>query len=380
MRFTFLAVAIGALLLAPAGVLGQFGAPAGPAIPAEPPAAPTGPDRPLSLMGRLFINGAPVRDTVIEVRLETEGGVLLATAYTLASEEFQFRGVTVDMNDDHVLVVREPGFEELRHTLYLGREFLGAGMGAPGLRPPDVFLYLESADPSGGFGGPATVDAGRLINPVPDAAVEFYEAAIEDNRTGNVEAAVENLKQAIEIAPEFFEALNLLGSAYIEAGRYSEAQVLLTRAYDITDSDPTSLLNLGVLYFRQGQAVEAAAAEGPEDLLAGAHASYIEAIDYLEEALRLDPASPRIAFYLGSALYKAGSYDRAEELLVESMRRDSESDDARLTLINIYVRQQRHPEALEQVEVYLDANPDTPQRADLERARGLFRALLGITP
>lgn len=372
--------ALSILLLCPAVAQAQFGVPAGVEEPPDPSVS-AGEERPLALRGRLFIDGVPARDKVVEIRLETEGGVQLATAYNLASEEFEFRGVTVNPNDDHVLVIREPGLVELRQPIELGRDFLGTGMTELGLRVPNVFLYLVSDSSADGVGSPATVDVTELLNSVPDTALDLYRAAMEQDRAGDARNAIDNLVRALEIAPNFYEALNLLGSKYIETGRYSEALVPLSRAYEINKNDPVPLLNLGVLYFSQGQAAEAVAVgnsdRAPEDLLADAHASYIEAIDYLEEASRLDPSSPQIALYLGSALYEAGSHDRAEELLTEAVGRDRSLDGARLVLINIYVRQQRHPEALEQVELYLDAHPDTPQRLSLERARDMFRALLG---
>ena len=52
-------------------------------------------------------------------------------------------------------------------------------------------------------------------------------------------------------------------------------------------------------------------------------------------------------------------------------------DAARLALINVYVGQQRYEAALEQIALYLEANPDTPEREALEGARSAIETSLG---
>lgn len=88
-------------------------------------------------------------------------------------------------------------------------------------------------------------------------------------------------------------------------------------------------------------------------------------MDALEKALRLGPQTPDASFYLGTALYKTGAYERAEPLLVDALVLDSGMHEARLVLLNIYTRLGRFKDALQQISMCLDARPDSPNREQL---------------
>ena len=79
------------------------------------------------------------------------------------------------------------------------------------------------------------------------------------------------------------------------------------------------------------------------------------------------PESARAFYYLGSALYKLDHLEYAETSLEWSLGRDEVIPDARLMLVNIYMKQRRYREAADQLIAYLEEFPDSPQRKDVEK-------------
>ncbi len=113
--------------------------------------------------------------------------------------------------------------------------------------------------------------------------------------------------------------------------------------------------------------------DGQREDAAGA---FEKAVDFLDEATRRNPASATAHHYLGAALYKTASYERAESSLRRALELDSQLNDVQLILINVYARQNRMGEALDQLKTYLEKNPKSPQRASLERMQEQIEKVL----
>ena len=81
----------------------------------------------------------------------------------------------------------------------------------------------------------------------------------------------------------------------------------------------------------------------------------------LREAVRLEPRSPAARYYLGYALYKLAQLDEAENALIRALELDQASA-TRLMLANVYRQQQKYDRALEQLDAYLEENPEGEER------------------
>jgi tetratricopeptide (TPR) repeat protein len=325
------------------------------------------------LTGEVFVDGRPI-DKVVEVRLEAHNQALVASAYTFESARFTFRGIMLALEDTYYLVINESGFRELRYELRVFdfirdsassriRHFAGL-----------LVLNLERLPPEkkandGRIIGPKAVDARQLKAEISDEARREYNLALQEAAAGDARAALTRLEKAVKLAPEYYDALNKLGAAYLRAGEYRKAEAILDRARALNPNDPLPLTNLGILHFEEGGKPASATAAGADGGLAAAEASYRKAVEFFDKALRLDSLAPRTNFYLGTALYKIGSYERAESLLLNTLALDKTMHEAHLTLLNIYTRQQRYDAALEQIAAYLEAIPDSPKRQQLEALR-----------
>lgn len=360
---TFLAV-LAACLLATPTLASQFGGGRPVAGPGDTPDV-SSQGRTLSgLKGRVIAEGVPI-EFVVEVRLESEafGRVIASTATIGGDGEFSFGPIVVEPNDSFYLVIDHEGFKEVREHLD-GRSFNFGDADFAGFTGLLV-LYMTRETPEGeeaDAGGPTSVDVRQLTAVIPDDAREAYDLALEALEDGDHPKAIEHLETAVEMAPDYYDALNKLGVEYLSAGQYREAESQLEHARTLGPNDPSPLINLGALHYQEGQTFEAGSDQ--------AAAAYLQAVAALDAAVRLDPLVGRANFYLGSALYETGEWARAEPYLLRALDLDRGVQDARIPLIMVYARQGFYPAALAQINAYLEyAAEDAPNRPALENLK-----------
>jgi tetratricopeptide (TPR) repeat protein len=312
---------------------------------------------------------------MIEVRLERRDSSLVANAYTRGSNDFSFAFDLFDPANDYSLVIREPGYKELHFALDPSSFYRDPISPTRIIYVYSGIILLEleslpkeevSQEP---LKGPKAVDVRQLQAKISDEARRGYNLALVDIAAGNSEVALTHLEKAIELAPEYHDALTKLGAEYLKSGQYRKAEAILNRACATNPNDPLPLTNLGILFFQEAEKLALVTAGEADAGSEAVEPSYRKAVDAFERALRLDPMNPRANFHLGTVLFKVGAYDRAESLLVNSLTLDGQLHEARLTLVNIYIRQERYDAAFEQISAYLESNPNAPQREQIEKLR-----------
>ena len=77
------------------------------------------------------------------------------------------------------------------------------------------------------LGGRFQVDIRQLS--IPDDAVREYQKALDENKKGKTARAIERLRRALSIAPNFIEAAFHLGSTLYKAGHFADAEKVLVR-------------------------------------------------------------------------------------------------------------------------------------------------------
>lgn len=307
----------------------------------------------VNIRGRI-ITGVHFSDTsIIEVRFETDGGQPIGFAYASSGGDFSFRKGGVSLDQSLFVVVNMEGFKPYRERLFGS---FGRG-GFDGF--VNIFLERETEVSKSGKGGAAVVDLKQLRAKIPGKAVDEYEKALKESSKGNRAKAVEGLQRAIKLAPDFYEAQHSLGIQYIALQKYEDAEGALLKARDLSPKNAEPLINLGTLYYQRGEEQNDA---GHSDQAA---ATFQKATEFLEESIRRNPGTASGHGYLGAALYKLASYERAESTLKRALELDEDLDNARLMLVNVYTKSARFPEALEQINIFLKKNPKGPQSVAL---------------
>jgi tetratricopeptide (TPR) repeat protein len=142
--------------------------------------------------------------------------------------------------------------------------------------------------------------AGLAVSP---KAVDELRRAYDAR--GDVEKARQHLQKAIEISPNFEEALNNLGTYYYRERRFDTAANLFQRALKVNPNSFSAQVNLGGALISLGDYPRSldenlkALAMRPDDALAQAQTGqsffylmrYGEAMTHLEKAKELDPMS-----------------------------------------------------------------------------------------
>jgi Flp pilus assembly protein TadD len=300
------------------------------------------------------ITGSHSGPSILEVRFETDGRQVIGYAYASTSGEFLFQKSGITVVSAVYVVVELEGYAPYRERV------INSGP-RPGAFDATLSIFLEpekTFDPD--QSGDISFDANQLRTKYPAKAVDEYEKAMKDAAKGNAAKAVEGLQRAVRIDPDFYEALQSLGVQYIALRRFQEAEAALVRARNLSPNSGPPLINLGALYFQQGQLQSDAGHSEEADVL------YAKAADILNEAVGRSPLSSTAFSNLGAALYKIGEYERARISLSRALELDDNEDSARLVLINVYVKFGRYEEALNEIGRFLAGNPNAPQRASLE--------------
>jgi protein O-GlcNAc transferase len=149
----------------------------------------------------------------------------------------------------------------------------------------------------------------RLYGRRPDAAQAHYLRAKIYSEDRDAAKAAAELQQAVELAPEFAEAWSDLGESRKNLSDGKGALSAFRRSVDLVPGNPVAQARLGA-YLLDSGAVH-------------------EAVEHLDEAVRLDPKNQSALNALQRALRQDGQAERAEaakKQLAELIRQRDEAD------------------------------------------------------
>jgi tetratricopeptide (TPR) repeat protein len=168
--------------------------------------------------------------------------------------------------------------------------------------------------------------------------------------TRGVMLALERDRMIVQAVPRSAEARNNLGGALLVRGEIDEAMEHLQEAVRIDPNHAGAHSNLGVALARRGRSTEA--------------------IDHYREALRLDPRQTQAYSNLGNALLQQGQIREAIVQFEEGLSIDPADPQARTNLAGALLRDGRIDEAIAELEQVLRVTPDfQPARRNLEIMR-----------
>lgn len=147
-----------------------------------------------------------------------------------------------------------------------------------------------------------------ILNLAPNDAEAHFYLANTYNELTKKGPAIEALKKALELRPDYPEALNYLGYLYVEDNKeLDKAEVMIKKALELDPDNGAYIDSLGWLYFRKGKFKEAVkeigkAASLLEDPVIYNHLGdaflKIEDIENAklnwQKSLKLDPKQPEV--------------------------------------------------------------------------------------
>lgn len=194
------------------------------------------------------------------------------------------------------------------------------------------------------------VSAAELAQPVPGPAKKEFEMASRLLKEGKRDEAIEHLKQALVLYPEYIMARNDLGVQYLKMKQLDSAAEQLGMAIEVNAKVFNPRLNLGIVLIEQNK--------------------YSEAVEHLNEAISINSAKPAPRLYMGIALLRMDDLDAAEEELAKALGLGDETYSlAHYYLAQVHMKKGNREKAIEELKAYIEKNPEG---GEVESARAML--------
>ena len=321
-------------------------------LPAQRP--PTQPTTTFEIRGKLIFSTVNAPDERIEVNLE-QRFQRIQTTFTDSLGQFSFRNVSPGA---YIVSVRFSGYEDVNQQVEIYSNMTSTNVTVqmqPIYQVKRTSTAFEGDDPD-------VVDVKQLTKTYPKKALQEYEKALEQNRKGDRTRAIQHLEEAVKIAPDFYHAHNNLGVAYLALQRFRDAEKQYRIAKELNPSAQQPLVNLAILFITESDSRRSEGRDVYGKLLD-------DAMDSLDAAIKIRPGSATAHFYLGTAYYKSEFYKEAEQSLKKACELDSSMSVARLMLVNVYLKQKRWNDLVEQLDIFIKQNPNAKERKAMEDLR-----------
>ncbi len=193
---------------------------------------------------------------------------------------------------------------------------------------------------------------------VPPAAKQAFDAGVKLAEEGKTEAAVTNMRKALQLFPEYFDAHLQLGNIFLKTDRFNEAIAELDLARQINPNDERAYQSFGLLLMKQR--------------------NYAVAVAIFAEASRLNPANPMNVVMRATALiHQAANTEnaddrgnllrRAEEAITQAADlSENKLKPDTMTMALFYELRSEPEKAAAELDAYLKKNPQLKNSASIQ--------------
>jgi tetratricopeptide (TPR) repeat protein len=209
----------------------------------------------------------------------------------------------------------------------------------------NVTIYLkERSEASASKPAGEVISAAELSQPVPAPAKKQFDVASRLLKEGRRDEAIEHLKQAIAIYPEYLMARNDLGVQYLKMKQLDAAAEQLGMAIEINSKVFNPRLNLGIVLLEQNK--------------------YSDAAEHLSEAIAINSSQPAPRLYLGITHLRMDDLDAAEEELSTAINLGDENYAlAHYYLAQVHMKRGNREKAIAELKAYIEKSPQGDEAA-----------------
>jgi tetratricopeptide (TPR) repeat protein len=195
----------------------------------------------------------------------------------------------------------------------------------------------------------ATSRGPRFDQEVPPEAEREYQSGVKLLATDK-EAGYKSLRNAIQAYPDYYLALETLGTAYAKDNFLDEALVLLQHAVEVNPKGERSQYALGVIYYKKGR--------------------FDLATEAFKRADAIVPEDPNTLMYLGLAQVRNKQNAEAEQTLKLAYSKGAKNvPELHMALAQVYINDKRYKEAAAELRTLLK---ETPNLKDKDKIQGLI--------
>jgi tetratricopeptide (TPR) repeat protein len=219
-----------------------------------------------------------------------------------------------------------------------------------------VNLSLRAAPATAGRRRPAVVSVSEIGQQVPAAARKAFKRGLKLKRDGRADEALSNFTRAIELYPNYFQALAERGNLRASRRELAQAAEDFERALKVNARYEAALRGAGYCKL-----------EGRE---------FTGAVEYFERALSVEPSNAGTHLLLGVAYLELGRREEARQALRRALELDPKGAvRAHVHLANLLALEQRYEEAADELRLYLNAVMLDPELDEMRRVEARWRAL-----
>lgn len=186
-----------------------------------------------------------------------------------------------------------------------------------------------------------------FVQDVPSEALKLYNKAL-DNLKDKKDGGLDLLEQAVKLFPNYYNALNRLGTEYVYRKEYTKAIPILTKATTINQRSFSGFYALGVASYNAG--------------------FLKDSVEAMQTAVTLDAQSVNANLWYGRLLRMYKSYELSEKVLLklkESLK--SPIADVHWQLALLYNSTKRYKNAAEELELFLKIQPDSRDAEQIKK-------------
>lgn len=202
---------------------------------------------------------------------------------------------------------------------------------------------------------PGVISLAEASQQIPKDARKAFDEGLKRKADRQIDRAMENFTRAIDLYPNYFQALAERGELHITRNQIAEAIEDFERALKLNEDSGPALRGLGYCYLEQQK--------------------FADAVQRLERAIAVEPAIANTHLFLGIASLALDKREAARQSFQEALKIDRKGAvTAHIYLADLYAREERYKEAASELKIYLDARPDAPNAARLKAKEAELRA------
>jgi tetratricopeptide (TPR) repeat protein len=211
-------------------------------------------------------------------------------------------------------------------------------------------LHKEKKDAN-----PGIISLSEATQNIPKPALKAYEQGLKLQKENKGDQALTAFNQAIDLYPEYFQALTERANLLMGRNQLNEAAADFERALRLNEKHVPALRGLGYCQIQQKQ--------------------FEAALSNLERAFVMEPKVPLTLLLLGYANLSLSRYEPAKQCLVEALKLGPESAArAHVYLAEVFAHEQKFKEAADSIRRYLTLKPDAADAAGLRKMESDWRA------
>ncbi len=211
-----------------------------------------------------------------------------------------------------------------------------------------VNIYLRNKDTRAApeVKKPAVVTASEEKQEAPKPARKAFEQAEKLRDQRKYAEALKRSSHAIELFPDYFQALAQRGHLFLTMGRIPDAMQDFQRALKLNSRYGPALRGAGLSSFQMNR--------------------YADAVQDLERAADAEPGNATDYYFMGIADVALDRREQARAALEKALSFDPVSSvRAHVHLATLLIRENRPAEAAQELQTYLDAVPNPPDKDKL---------------